>query len=349
METEFARLGRLASIRLNRPQALNALAPGQFSAIHRQLDEWAADPEISAVLVEGAGERAFCAGGDIRAVWDARTRQDDAFNRALFRDEYRLDRAIYRYSKPYVAFMDGIVMGGGAGVSVNGRFRVATERTAFAMPEAAIGFFPDVGATHFLGRCPGAIGLYLGLTGARLGAADMVWAGLATHAVPAATLDDLRRDLARAATSSDPADAIAATLDAAHRDPGSSALARDAEAIEDCFSAGSVEAILERLAGLEDAWAVAARAGMAKGAPTSLKVIVRQLTGGGGLEFDAAITREYGLACAFLAKHDFYEGIRAAVIDKDKAPKWQPAALEQVSPAVVDEFFLTAVDLLAGT
>lgn len=329
METEFSRQGRLGVVRLNRPQVLNALAPGQFSAIHGQLAAWAADNSVGAVLLEGAGDRAFCAGGDIRAVWDAYARRDHAFNRRLFRDEYRLDRLIHHYPKPIVSLLDGIVMGGGAGISINGRFRVATERSVFAMPEAAIGFFPDVGASHFLSRCPGSIGLYLGLTGARLRAADMVWAGLATHYVPSDRLDALKGILAECET-------VEAVLTQVHCDPGPAPLAADAALIERSFMQDDVQSVVVALAGLDRDWAVA----LAAASPMSLAVIFRQLTESRTMDFDTIIRREYTLACRFLAGHDFYEGIRAVVVDKDKAPRWQPESLALVSDDAVAEYFV---------
>lgn len=333
MDTEISRMGRLGVVRLNRPHVLNALAPAQFSAIHRQLAAWAMDDSVCAVLLEGAGDRAFCAGGDIRAVWDARARGDDAVNRDLFRDEYRLDRLIHHYPKPIVSLLDGIVMGGGAGISINGRFRVATERSVFAMPEATIGFFPDVGATHFLSRCPGAMGLYLGLTGARLRAADMVWTGLATHFVESEALDALKSALAEG-------ESVEAALAQFHGDPGTAPLAADAESIERCFTQDIAQSIPTALAEQRGEWAEAARAALAAASPTSLAVIFRQLTEGRAMDFDTAIGREYVLACRFLAGHDFYEGIRAVVVDKDKAPRWQPDCLALVSDAAVAEYFV---------
>lgn len=329
MDTEVSRLGRLGIVRLNRPHVLNALAPAQFSVIHRQLAAWAADDSVGAVLFEGAGDRAFCAGGDIRAVWDARARGEHSFNDHLFRDEYRLDRLIHHYAKPIVSLLDGIVMGGGAGISINGRFRVATERCVFAMPEAAIGFFPDVGATHFLSRCPGAVGLFLGLTGARLGAADMLWAGLATHYVPSEGLAALKGVLAECAS-------VEEALDHAHREPGLAPLAGEAALIERCFVQDDIYTIVATVAGLNNRWA----ASLAAASPTSLAVIFRQLTEGRGLDFDTAIRREYTLARRFLEGHDFYEGIRAVVVDKDKAPRWQPASVALISDAYVNEYFV---------
>jgi len=291
------------------------------------------------VAIEGAGGRAFCAGGDIRAVWDARARGDDAFNRALFRLEYRLDRRIHHYPKPYVALIDGIVMGGGAGIGVNGRFRVAGERTLFAMPEAGIGLFPDVGATHFLSRCPGRIGLYLGLTGARLGPADCLWAGIATHYVPAAARQDLTAALAGAADAADALGAVAETLAAFHRDPGPPALAGIAGDIERCFGRPTLPGVLAALAEEPGEWARAASRRMAANSPTSLAVVFRQLTEGASLDFDRAIAREYRLTWRFLAGHDLFEGIRALVIDKDKRPRWRPDRLDDVAEADVDAYF----------
>lgn len=346
METEFFRLGALAIIRLNRPQVLNALGPEQFPALHRQLTEWARDDSVGAVMVEGAGGSAFCAGGDIRAVWDGVKRGDHAGNRALFRSEYTLDRLIHRYPKPYVALVDGIVMGGGAGISVNGAFQVATERTTFAMPEAAIGFFPDVGATHFLGRCPGRLGLYLGLTGARLQAADMMWAGLASHYLPSTRLTALKDALAEAAAAPDPWLAVRQTLAVATEIPPTGYLAGLAAEIDACFGASSVADIVAALSAHPAAWAADAAKRMAAASPTSLAVIFRQLVQGRRLSFEHVMAREYRMACAFLAGNEFIEGIRAAVVDKDWKPRWHPGTLAEVDDAVVDHYFVTVADEL---
>lgn len=331
--------GGLAAIVLNRPRVLNALSPRQLSGLGRLLLEWRDDPAVGAVVIEGAGERAFCAGGDIRAVWDNRLAGRDDANIAIFRDEYRLDRLIHHYPKPFVAVLDGIVMGGGAGVSVNGRWRVATERTLFAMPEAAIGFFPDVGATHFLSRCPGRIGRFLGLTGTRLGPADCLWAGLATHYVPASALPALKADLRRAAGSAEPGGAVAAVLGEHHREPGVSWLAETADAIDRVFAAPSPREVVSALVAEGTEWARQALEAMGDASPTSLGVIQRQLSDGKGLGFDDAIRREFRLACRFLAGHDFIEGIRALVIDKDRTPRWSPPTLADLSAARIDALF----------
>lgn len=338
-ETLFRRDGRLGHIVLNRPQVLNALSPAQYLDLDERLYAWAGDPGVGLVLIEGAGGRAFSAGGDIRAVHEAWRRGDHEFNRALFRREYELDRRIHHFAKPYVSILDGIVMGGGAGISVNGRFRVATERMQFAMPEAAIGFFPDVGATHFLNRCPGRLGLHLGLTGARLGATDALWAGIATHYVPAAACDDLCTQLTRAAGSAEPLAAACSVLDAAHRDPGPAPMAAVAAEIDRAYGAERVPDIVDALAAAPGAWAAEARDALAARSPFSLAVIHRQLTAGRTLGFDDAIQREYRLACSFLAGHDLYEGIRALVVDKDRQPRWRPASLAEVDPAAVEAAF----------
>ncbi len=331
--------GGLAAIVLNRPRVLNALSPRQLTDLGRLLLEWRDDPAVGAVVVEGAGERAFCAGGDIRAVWDNRLAGREDANIAIFRDEYRLDRLIHHYPKPYVAVLDGIVMGGGAGVSVNGRWRVATERTLFAMPEAAIGFFPDVGATHFLSRCPGRIGVFLGLTGTRLGPADCLWAGLATHFVLASALPALKVDLRRAAGSGKPAEAVEAILAAHHREPGPSSLADLAPAVDRVFAVPSPRELVSALVAEGADWAWQALESIGDASPTSVAVIWRQLSDGKGLGFDDAIRREFRLARRFLAGHDFHEGIRALMIDKDRTPHWSPPTLAELPATRIDALF----------
>lgn len=338
-ETIFTQGGRVGHIRLNRPKVLNALSARQYHDLTERLSAWEGDERIKLVLLEGEGERAFCAGGDIRMVWDARARGDHAFNRDIFRTEYRLNRRIHAYPKPYVSILDGIVMGGGAGLSINGRWRVATERTQFAMPETGIGFFPDVGATHFLGRCPGHVGLYLGLTGARLGPADCLWAGIATHFVPADRLGDLRAVLALAALSGDPAAAVEESLGRWHRDPGTGPLAAHHDEVERCFAHRRLDDTLAELRAGKNRWAWDTVEALSMRSPFSLAVTHRQLTEGRDLDFDQAIRREFRLACRFLAGHDFYEGIRAQVIDKDRSPSWTPTSLAEVDAAAVAGYF----------
>lgn len=334
----FQTAGRLGRITLNRPKALNALSLDQIRAIHPMLDRWAADDAIAAVVIDGAGPKAFCAGGDIRAIYDAGRAGDHAGQAAFFREEYRLNRRIKTYPKPYVALIDGITMGGGVGLSVHGRFRVATEHTLFAMPETGIGFYPDVGGTFFLPRCPGRVGLYLALTGARLKAADTLYAGIATHYVPAARLDDLVGALSDAGTPA----AVQAVLDAAHQDPGPALLAERRALIDRCFAADSVPAILDALAADDDPWASATRDTLVTKSPTALLVTFRQMLEGAALDFDSAMRLEYRLSQHFFAGHDFYEGVRSVIVDKDNKPVWHPAALADVSAATVAAHFAPA-------
>jgi enoyl-CoA hydratase len=338
-ETLITRDGLLGRIRLNRPKVLNALSAAQYHEITRCLADWQDDPEVAVVLIEGEGERAFCAGGDIRMVWDAARRGDHGFNRDVFRTEYRLNRRIYRYPKPYVSLLDGICMGGGAGLSVNGRYRVATERTRFAMPETGIGFFPDVGATHFLNGCPGHVGLYLGLTGKQLGPADCLWTGIATHFVPADQLDPLRAAIAAAARAPDADGAVAGLLAEFHRDPGDGPLLRHAEELERCFTPRRLGDALEVLRRESGQWAADTLDDLAGRAPFSLAVTNRQLREGRGLGFDDAIRREFRLAWHFLLGQDFLEGIRAQVVDKDRRPNWSPSSLADVDELAVAAYF----------
>jgi enoyl-CoA hydratase len=342
-ELLFERHGALALITLNRPRTLNALTLSMFRGFAAQVAVWAADPEVAAVVVAGAGERAFCAGGDVVAVYDS-ARGDRKLAAELFRVEYALNRDLFRFPKPTIALIDGIVMGGGVGVSVHGSHRVVTERTLFAMPETAIGLFPDVGSSYVLPRLPGELGLYLGLTGARLEAADCLYAGIATHYVARAKLPALVETLAAADWSGD-AGAVASDVIAAFASaPGDPPLAMQRAAIDRCFSGGSVEAVLAALEAEESAWAEATRAALRKCSPTSLKVTFRQLRAGAALDFESAMTMEYRLSQTCVAGHDFVEGIRAAVIDKDRAPKWRPARLAEVSEELVAAHFVPPED-----
>src|SRR4051812_146539 len=239
----FGREGGGATVTLNRPQALNAFTLDMYRRFDPMLRAWADDPSIRAVLIRGAGERAFCAGGDVRAIYEAGRglSGDRALTSTFFREEYELIRRIHRYLKPYVAIIDGITMGGGAGVSVNGAYRVATERTMLAMPETGIGLFPDVGATRFLNLCPGQIGRYLGLTGARVGAADSLYCGFATHFVPREQLPAL---VAALAQMDDRAGRVEQILAGFAGDPGRAPIADRQTAIDRCFAGVTVEAIL---------------------------------------------------------------------------------------------------------
>jgi enoyl-CoA hydratase len=347
-EVILERRGGVALLTINRPQALNALTLDNYRRMAAALAAWADDPDIYAVVVRGAGGRAFCAGGDVRAVYEAGRGLggDPDLPSAFFREEYRLLSFVHRYPKPYVAVIDGITMGGGAGISVNGRYRIATERTLFAMPETAIGLFPDIGATHFLNRCPGCLGIYLGLTGARLRAADALYCGFATHFVAQARVAALVAALADAAWRTglafDQAEALIAGI-ATEPEPAPLALLRPA--IDRIFAGETVEAILAALDaeaeadGEHGAWAAETRAGLLTKSPTSLKVTLRQLRTGRDYDLDAALRLEYRLTQHFMAAHDFYEGVRAMLVDKDQRPRWRPATLAEVDDATVAAYF----------
>jgi enoyl-CoA hydratase len=347
-EIQLDRTGGVAILTINRPQALNALTLANYRRFAPALRAWASDPSVHAVVVRGAGERAFCAGGDVRAVYEAGRgiSGHPDLPAIFFREEYELIRCIHRFPKPYIAVIDGITMGGGAGISVNGAYRIATERTLFAMPETAIGLFPDVGATRFLNRCPGYVGRYLGLTGARLGAADALYCGFATHFVPHDRIAGLVAALGRAKWEiGKERDGVDALLTSLAQDSGSASLATLRPEIDRCFAGGSVENILNALAteakagGAHADWAVETQASLLTKSPTSLKITLRQLTIGRDYDLEAALAFEYRLTQHVMASHDFYEGVRAMVIDKDQQPRWEPATLAEVSDGMVDIFF----------
>lgn len=344
-EVLFARQGSIGLITLNRPAAMNALTHRMALAMDAQLGEWASDPAIGAVVVRGAGERAFCAGGDIRHLYETGLR-DGRENFAFFADEYRLNHRIKRYPKPYVALMDGIVMGGGVGVSVHGSHRIAGDRTLFAMPEVGIGLFPDVGGTYFLPRLPGQLGMYLALTGARLKAADTVIAGICDLYIPSEKHAAAVEALAAADYGSSRAQAFTAVAHALRplsAPPGPSALSAQLDRINRYFRHDSLLAVVEALAA-GDEWARAQLATIGRASPTSLHVAFRQMRMGATLDFEAAMRLEYNLARAAMLGPDFYEGVRAQIIDKDNAPKWSPSQISDVTDADVNRIFATGAE-----
>jgi enoyl-CoA hydratase len=338
------RRGALGLVTLNRPKALNTLSLAMYRVMDPKLLEWGSDPAVRAIVVRGAGDRAFCAGGDVRAIYDARAHPQGRpgdYKADFFREEYRLIERVHRFPKPYIALMDGIAMGGGMGVSVNGSHRVATERSLCAMPEVHIGLFPDVGATRYLNLCPGKIGLYLALTGARIEAADMLYCGLATHYVRHERIADLVEALARtdwrAGEERAQADAV---LERYRESPGAPPLSTLRPEIDRCFAGASIEAILEALAREGSDWARETRATIERASPTSLKITFHQIKlGEAGMDIEAALALEYRMTQHVMAAHDFYEGIRAVLVDKDQNPRWQPASLADVGEAEVARYF----------
>jgi enoyl-CoA hydratase len=329
-EILLRREGGLGHITLNRPQALNALTHEMCASMLETLRSWADDPEVRVCVIDAVPGRAFCAGGDIRAIYEMGQRRDGSAQ-AFFTTEYRLNMAVKHFPKPYIALIGGIVMGGGVGVSIHGSHRVVSENALFAMPETAIGLFPDVGGTYALPRLPGEIGMYLALTGARLGPADMCYAGIATEFVPAAKLAQIPRRLVRGEN-------LDRLLENLAGDPDPPPLAAHRAAIDRAFAAPSVEKIMEALK-LEGEWGNETKALLATRSPTSLKLTFRAMREGLRLDFDSCMRMEYRLTMRALEGHDLYEGVRAAVIDKDQRPHWQPPSLEGVSDAEIARYF----------
>ncbi len=325
------RVGALGRIRLNRPKALNSLTLPMVRDIEAALDAFEADPGVTTMLLTGEGERGLCAGGDIRMVHDGgRAGSQEPVD--FWREEYRMNARLARLTKPFVAFMDGIVMGGGVGVSVYGSHRIVTERTRFAMPETGIGFFPDVGASWFLTRRDDELGTYAALTGAQLAAGDVIAFGLADRFVPAARLPDLADALARLPA----AEAVPAFAET----PPEAVIARHRPLIDRLFAFDTVEAIFAALEEDGSGFARETLAVLRTKSPLSLKVTLRLLRlGRAEAALEACLEREFAATAAVLRSHDFYEGVRAAVIDKDRNPRWRPARLDDVAERDVAAYF----------
>ena len=335
-EIIFEHRGAVGLITLNRPKALNALTYAMAMAMRNALRIWRHEDTVKTIVIQGAGDRAFCAGGDIRWLYD-NGKAGMPCTVEFYRHEYLLNMLIKHYPKPYVALLHGFVMGGGVGVSLHGSHRVAFETMQFAMPETGIGLFPDVGGSYFLPRCPGEIGMYLGLTGARLKTADALYAGLATHFVPATKRDALIAALADGKVPDmamqDLAETAPATFLPEHR-----------KKIDRIFGVASVEAILAALDADHTDWAADAAKTIRAKSPIATKLAFRQIREGKALPFDECMRMEYRMVNRVIAGHDFYEGVRATIIDKDGAPKWRPATLADVHDADIDAYFTPLPD-----
>ena len=325
--------GRLGQLTLNRPKAINALTLPMVDAIAEALEQWVEDDSVETVALTGAGERGLCAGGDIRTLYDATTTGDFGHAETFWRREYALDALIADYPKPYVAVMDGLVMGGGVGVSAHASHRIVTERTSVGMPEVTIGYTPDVGTSIILSRSPDELGTYAALTGTPLNATDAIAVGLADTFVPSERIDELLRRLA-----DEPAtDAIAAVAGETGPDPK-----LDRKAIGRAFASDSIEAIV---AGLEADGDQRTLDALGRAAPFSLKVTLRALRNARSFErIGQAFDQDLTLSLALIRRPDFREGVRAAVIDKDRNPHWQPANLADVDDAEVDAVFQFSTD-----
>ncbi len=335
-EIRFEKRGRAGVVILDRPKALNALTLPMVEAMQRQIDAWKADASIAHVVLTSSSEKAFCAGGDIRRIHDMGKAGDPALT-DFFHEEYVLNRTIHRYPKPFTSLIDGICMGGGVGLSAHAPFRVGSEKTLFAMPEVSIGFFPDVGGTHMLSRMPGETGAYLAMTGGRLKAADCLHVGFLGHFVPSARMGDL---LAALCEVDDPTPVLAAF----DQDPGVAPLAAARGAIDRLFVGDDAAAILARLeaeTGPDAAWARATAAGIRTKSPTSVSVALHQVRIGGSLSFEECMRIEFRIVTHILAGHDFYEGVRSVLIDRDNAPDWRPARFEEIAPDAIEAHFTT--------
>lgn len=332
-------------VTLDAPQRLNALSHAMCRALGARLARWRGDTAIRAVLLRAAGGRAFCAGGDIRALYEARKGGDTRGPVRFFADEYLTNWRVARFPKPYVSLIDGAVMGGGVGISIHGRYRVATENALFAMPECGIGLYPDVGTTHVLPRLAGAYGPWLGLTGARAGQGDMLGLGLATHTVSSAMLGQVEARLRAVDWRDGPHEAVEAALDSCHEVPDAPTPAIDARhAIHAAFDKGSVEAIVAALEAQGGDWAGDQLAALRRGAPLSLKVTHRALALGRRLDITRALRMEYAVTRRFVETGAFLEGVRAQIIDKDRQPRWPHPDLESVTEAEVAAMFEPAKD-----
>ncbi len=332
----------LARITLNRPQALHALTTHMCANMIQALLAWRDDPEIKAALIEHQpGTRGFCAGGDIRMIADSGA-SNGAEARRFFFTEYRLNHLLFTYPKPIVALMDGVTMGGGVGISIPARFRVATENTTYAMPETGIGLFPDVGGGWYLPRKPGQIGMWLALTGARIKAADCIEAGIATHYMPSEILEAARAQIAGASQTHDAGRALESGLDALSESAGKpkELTPENRERIDRLFAGESVEAIIAALEADGSDWSKAQLATLATKSPQTLKVSFRQLREGARMaSFADEMVQEYRIAARVSQRHDFIEGVRALIVDKDNKPRWDPPTLAGVTDAMLDDIF----------
>jgi enoyl-CoA hydratase len=332
------REGSCGVIRLNRPKAINAVTLEMFRDVDKALDQFEADPAVAVILLEGAGERGLCAGGDIRALWeDSKVRGD--LGKILWREEYILNARIAKFAKPYVAFMDGIVMGGGVGLSAHSRHRVVTERTKLAMPEVGLGFFPDVGGTWLLSHSPGEIGTYFGLTGQTMNGPDVIYARFADAVVPSAKLAALREALTKVRAGTTSAE-IKTLIDGFATGETAGPVAAMQPKIDGWFAHDRMEDVIAALTRDGSELALSTLKTLNEKSPRGMVVTLKLLRlARASSSLEQCLVREYRAALQVFASDDFREGVRAAVIDKDRNPKWSPPRLEDVTPEMVAPYF----------
>jgi enoyl-CoA hydratase/carnithine racemase len=328
--------GNIGLITLQRPEALNALNHRMILELHTYLNACASNPSIKAIIIRAAHGRAFCAGGDVRMAYQKKLADDPSIV-DFFRDEYKLNTQIFHFQKPYIALLDGLTLGGGAGISLHGSHRVATENMSFAMPETGIGFFPDIGASYFLSRLPHKIGFYLGLTGTRIPYSDCLALGLVNTVIAS----DAQTTLIEALAASPLPDnaAITTIINRYSLTVPPPRLLRHHTEIAHCFSKNSIEEIMRELTANGSKWCLETIKILQKKSPTSLKVTLRELQQGEQFDFDACMRMENQLLLHFLQSHDFFEGIRAAIIDKDHNPRWEPSRLTDITNKMMNAFF----------
>ena len=333
----FTKEGQLGVMTLNRVSSLNALTLPMILAMHQQLELWQDDPAIRAVVIKAVPGIAFCAGGDVRSLYDNRDNRSQQM--LFFKQEYRLNQLIYHYKKPYIALMDGITMGGGVGISLHGSHTVASENFVFSMPETGIGFFPDIGASYFLSRCPNHVGMYLGLTGHRIREADAKALGLVTYVIPSERFQKVLSLLSDSDLTINPYGKVDECLQSLAM-PGVNAPILDvASLINSCFDGDDILSIMQKLADTNDTWHCDTLATLNKKSPLSLKITCQQFIKAKQLSLDDCLTMDYCLARHFMQGDDFYEGIRALLIDKDKSPQWKHTDIRAITFDEIRNYF----------
>lgn len=334
----FTREKHVGLVTLQRVQALNALTLPMILALQQQLEAWLLDPDIHAVVIQAAPGRAFCAGGDVRWLYEAGL-ENNPEQMQFFWHEYRLNHFIHQFKKPYIAMMDGVTMGGGVGLSLHGSHPVASERFLFAMPETGIGFFPDIGASYLLSRCKGYLGVYLGLTGHRLSAVDAHGLGLVKALIPSTHFPQVLERLVDADLSKQAHEAVDACLHPYKMKAEAAPILAFQEAVDACFQYHEMELIMDALSRSHDDWHALVFDNLSAKAPLSLKVTLAQIQKAKSMSLDACLKMDYCLVGHFMQEADFYEGVRALLVDKDKSPHWQPSTLSEVSHAKVADYF----------
>ena len=328
--------GHAGVITLNRPKALNALSLSMIREITERLMAWKDDSRVRTIIIQSNSDKAFCAGGDVRSVYEARSKDDKSLMVDIFQEEYLLNYMISIYPKPYISLIDGIAMGGGLGISIHGSHRVVTERTTVAMPETNIGFFPDVGASYFLNRCPGEIGTYLGVLGENITGEDALYAGLATHRLASADIQDVYKTLTDAQSQEEVDD----VLQDAAGGQSDCFLQTHRNLIDRCFSFNTIEEIFEALQQESDPIVRDWLKGSFKKSPTSLKLALALLRRTKGLPLRETLALDFQVSQHCVKNHDFFEGVRAVLVDKDQNPHWQPGTLEGVTNEMIETYFV---------